>query len=269
MRVPQQILDSVAFVCTRAAPDGSFNFGGTAFFLSMASEAKAGARFCYLVTAKHNVQKAKDAGQLFISINTRDGAGGALEITQDWFYPEDEGIDVAVTPLHLDTERAEIKALRREDCLSEELAVKYDVRPGEDVAIVGLFTQHPGKTRNKPIVRRGCLAMVPPVPLRDGNTGFEYQAYLVEAHSMAGLSGSPALLAAWEPREVRGRFVEPRAFLMGLIRGHWKFSRGQWPPDPGEELNAGIAEVTPITEVLKVLDSDELVRLRRGALPRW
>lgn len=268
MRVPQQILDSVVFVCARSSTEQPFAFGGTAFFLSMESEAQAGARFCYLVTAKHNVQKAKAAGQLFISINTRDGGGGALEITQDWFYPEEEGIDVAVTPLHLDRERAEIRAFRREDCLTEELAVEYDVCPGEDVAMVGLFTQHPGKSRNKPIVRRGCLAMVPPVTLEDGNTGLEYHAYLVEAHSIGGLSGSPVLLSAWEPRDVRGRRVWPGISLMGLLRGHWKFSRGQWPPDPRDELNAGIAEVTPIADVLRLLDSDELVRLRRRSSPR-
>jgi hypothetical protein len=53
-------------------------------------------------------------------------------------------------------------------------------------------------------------------------------------------------------------------FLLGLIRGHWDQSEGDASYRAEREMfNTGIAKVTPVTEVLEVLDREELVRQRK------
>jgi hypothetical protein len=161
---------------------------------------------------------------------------------------------------------------------------------GEELFITGLFTGHTGKQRNLPIIRSGIIAAMPGEPLRD-DSGDEYMAYLAEVRSLGGLSGSPVFaivtrarhrqigdrvgllhrrsyLSNTESSESFGEMVDftSKVFLLGLVRGHWEFGQTgpiQFGVDVREKINAGIAIVTPIQEVMKLLDREDLVKERR------
>ena len=66
---------------------------------------------------------------------------------------------------------------------------------GDELITVGLFTQRHGAQKKIPIVRSGIIAAMPDEPFEDQNTGKPYHAYLVEARSIGGLSGSPVFVS--------------------------------------------------------------------------
>jgi hypothetical protein len=63
---------------------------------------------------------------------------------------------------------------------------------GDDIAIIGLYTSHYGIVRNQPIARFGNVSAIPSEPISTGRDNVI--GYLVEARSIAGLSGSPVFL---------------------------------------------------------------------------
>ena len=96
--------------------------------------------------------------------------------------------------------------------------------------------------------------MIPdePVPTKMGMT----EAYLIEARSIGGLSGSPAFV-----------YKRNRFYLLGLMHGHWDI-----PPENKNDfvdmdsfgsVNMGIAIVVPAKKILEVLNQPKLVELRR------
>lgn len=62
--------------------------------------------------------------------------------------------------------------------------------PGTEVFFVGRFLHHQGRERNHPTVRFGNIAQMPWEPVRTGR-GIRQEAFLVEARSESGYSGSP------------------------------------------------------------------------------
>lgn len=267
MRIQQHALDSVAFLCAKTST-GQFHFGGTAFFVSLASVTFPELRFIYLVTARHNLEKASRTGQLYVSMNIRGGGAGYLEVGGEWFFPESESSDVAVIPFLPDPNYFDYRPIPLSIALTQEHIREFQVRPGEDVAAVGLFTQHYGRERNLPVVRQGTIAMMPIEPLQDTNTGLYYDAFLIEMTSVGGMSGSPVFLQA-RPREVDGKTLRGRMFLLGVVRGHWDLRVGG-DGDSGRDsellqVNANIASVTPILDVLAVISSREVAKTRREA----
>jgi hypothetical protein len=124
--------------------------------------------------------------------------------------------------------------------------------------MTGLFAHLSGSERNLPIIRFGNIAMIPdePVPTRIGMI----EAYLIEARSIGGLSGSPAFVY----KRAQGRV---KLYLMGLMHGHWDI-----PPENKNDLaitdsfgsvNMGIAIVVPAKKILEVINHPELVAIRQ------
>src|SRR5436309_3387462 len=80
------------------------------------------------------------------------------------------------------------------------------IGPGDEVFMTGLFTRLEGRSRNIPIVRMGKVAMMPgeemlPDAKISGWRG-GIEAYLVEARSAGGMSGSPAFVRQTISHEV-------------------------------------------------------------------
>ena len=98
-------------------------------------------------------------------------------------------------------------------------------------------------------------------------TGLPYDAYLAEIRSIGGLSGSPVFVFIGSGRAYPRNLMGSKIFLLGLIRGHWDYKKKMEAIDFGdnelEAVNMGVATVTPIREVLTILNSPELVRERR------
>jgi hypothetical protein len=242
---------------------------GTAFFLALRS---AHAVHVYLVTAKHCVQRAEPFGHLAVRLNKNEGGSEVVRLPPTWHFAESEADDVAVqrfpseVVLAFDIQPFEIEVW----CLSDEVIEREGIGVGEDVIAIGLFTHRDGRHENRPIVRSGVIAAMPDEPLEDPRSGLEYDAYLVEIRSIGGLSGSPVIAMISPGREHQGKFSDQRTFwMLGLVRGHW-------PKDPvefadfgegegeGEQLNTGIAIVTPIQKAVEVImTTEELVKERK------
>jgi hypothetical protein len=109
---------------------------------------------------------------------------------------------------------------------------------------------------------------MPDEPVRTRTLG-AIDAYLVEARSVGGLSGSPVFLnlgivrpQSQEPgAELRFHTGQRTWYLLGVMHGHWEVEREEAAMDAftgAEYVNMGIAVVTPIREVLILLQTEPL-----------
>ncbi|MCH8063984.1 MAG: hypothetical protein IH861_15935 [Chloroflexi bacterium] len=112
----------------------------------------------------------------------------------------------------------------------------------------------------------GNIAMMPsePVPTKLGLI----DAYLIEARSIGGLSGSPAFVRETTRLGGIGAF-----HLMGLMHGHWDVPVEMVNDKAGDiedqaasqAVNLGIAIVVPAKKIMEVLNRTELVEMRAKA----
>jgi hypothetical protein len=112
---------------------------------------------------------------------------------------------------------------------------------------------------------------MPDEPLPDSKTGLAFRAYLIEARSIGGLSGSPvfAYLGLGRP-DKSGNVVigQTFLFLIGIIRGHWDHEEPKYGTSIDfikelEQVNMGMAVATPADELSKIIFGDTLVKARR------
>jgi hypothetical protein len=278
MRVPSEFLDSVGYVCVRRMIDGveRFDIGGTGFFVTVSSEAYPNERqYLYFVTAKHSVERASNIGSpLFVRVNTKDGRVIYVEIKRRWvFEPTNPGVDLAVVPFGREGEGAiplDFQPIPETSFAYGPAIVNLNIGVGDDLVIVGLFTQRHGIRQNYPIIRAGIIAAMPEENLVD-DSGEPYQAYLIEARSIGGLSGSPVIIILDDILRRPVRLGTPPSFhpiymLLGVVRGHWDMKkngeRSDFVDDELEQVNMGIAIVTPIQCLQYILHGEELVHMR-------
>jgi hypothetical protein len=237
---------------------GGASFIGTAFFVLIPSSI-AGSGFIYLVTARHVAEKLSN--NLFIKMNKKDGQSLLVQGKEaKWFtHPTDGSVDVAVLPWAPSLEEFDYKYIHADMLLSDKIIQTEGIGVGDEVFITGLFAHVRGSNRNLPIVRIGNIAMMPDevVPTELGNI----EAYLVEARSIGGLSGSPAFVRKTVPVGIGG------FYLLGLMHGHWEIpTRNKndllMNDDLSGKVNMGIAIVVPAKKILEVLYHPDLVKMR-------
>lgn len=281
MRIADDHIECVCFLCVKVpAPEGEMDFFiGTCFFMGVPS-AIAGRRFSYLVTARHVIEDAKAEGytEFYIRLNTKDGSSITAKLYDDWHYPDNPAIDVAVIPFGYRPPNIKVHTFPAEASVTDELIESEGIGLGDDLYMLGLFNQRWGEQRNIPIIRTGVIAAMPEEPFVD-DEGNLYEAYLVEMRSIGGLSGSPVFLYLdfWRNHPKSDEYdltkdMEWRFYLLGVVRGHWNLKRQDAAQDsyPAklenseiDRLNTGIAQVTPIDEVLKLLYGETLMKQRK------
>lgn len=269
MRVPDVVRECVVFIGTSEVDDCgqlTTKWRGTGFFVSVPSESNPNIAYIYLVTAQH-VARHVEASGLIIRVNTKDGKAESLPVPPNlvnwWYHPTDAHADVAAVPIGLSQERFQYITVPTSMFLTEEILQEGTLGVGDEVYITGLFRNMTGTTRNLPIVRIGNVAMMPSerVPTKYYDL---MNAYLIEARSLGGLSGSPVFIHT---------HVRPQMFLFGVMHGHWELSdtQGANPDtemhedfgDEGQKVNMGIAIVVPAVDILATLNQSELVEGRR------
>lgn len=270
MRIPDDLKKSVVFILREDKPD-TWNFVGTGFFVSKKMERIPGRSFAYLVTAKHVVVALK--GHRFaVRINKKEGGSELLIAETDglqWYDHPNHGespSDVSVIRMPIiQTDHLDFRAIPTEMFLKKE-EMETDVGAGDEVYIIGLFANLFGKERNSPLVRVGNIAMAPEDKVPTNDFG-DMEAYLIEARSLGGISGSPVF--TMPSKIVIGG--SKRLYCMGLVHGHWDIpiQLGQEiaPQDEvGESdvsnrnhgVNMGIAIVTPAFKILETIEHPEL-----------
>jgi hypothetical protein len=315
MQIPDEIRKSVAFLCFRT--NEGISLAGTVFFVVVGSQG-VGHSFGYAVTAKHvivNIQRNSVDGKVLIRMNMLSGPSRFIEVhSADWkFHPDDPSVDVAVLPFGMPPDTADFRAIPIEMAATDEVIQSDEIGVGDEVFLTGLFdigltqlnkisqaenhtvpvqnypqlrksyVNHHGRERNLPIIRNGNIALMPEEPVQTRDLG-PIDAYLVEARSIGGLSGSPVFVHFGAARFIDGRLRTslggPKFYWLGLMHGHFH------APLPGQDssiedlfsqeyVNMGIAIVIPVHKILEVINQESLVRarqqkndeLQKGTLP--
>jgi hypothetical protein len=285
MRVPDQVRKCVVFIGYKMA-DGSFRFAGSGLFFG---DDSVEPKYAYIITARHVIDWIREhlLIEVWLRVNTK--SGGCEWICTDlsrWICSEDPSLDVAIC-YGSPTETLDHMILHRHLALTPDIAQTLNVGVGSEVFITGLFANYAGDLRNVPIVRVGNLAAYPEerIPVR----GFrQMDAFLIEARSIGGLSGSPVFYHAhgshlgvfrpfapawlspipapqpWAEDDAKARGMIS-FYLMGIIHGHYNQKAiAENEPDAIrndiEELNTGIAIVVPVGKILSFIDDDRSKR---------
>lgn len=270
MWLPKQIVQCVAFLCVeeeKTEGEKQRIPKGTGFFVSIDVE-ETEVKHSYFVTAKHCVEGV-GMQTAWLRANRKDGAMTEIEMQNPkWFFHPDESVDVAVTPFEFEAEFDPLTIstemfLTAKDLESEAVGI------GNEVMITGLFSKYSGRKKISPVVRVGNIAMLPDEKIPTRKYG-DMDAYLIEARSIGGLSGSPTFFLS--PLSKGGLTIlgNPKLYLGGLIHGHWDTPVGE-TIDPllhdiqgGLQggINMGLAIVTPAIKIQQILDNPRLKEMR-------
>jgi hypothetical protein len=292
MRLNDDITQCLGFLVTKTTDEIP---EGTAFFLSVPSEAFPSAKYYYLVTARHVItdDRGKLIPKMFLRVNTKAGGRKDIRLDEEWICHRNKDIDVAVMPISAPSSEfewaynfyappgSEDSEGQRDNSLADQQVVdEWGIGIGDELRVVGLFSKRVGNKRNLPVVRSGIIAAMPEEPIeaqvmRGGKlVKITFDAYLAELRSIGGLSGSPVFVAVEKLRKGRNildGFVY-KFFLLGMIRGHWHYEKqssfitsAAVRPKDIEQVNMGMALVTPIADVLEVLydEKGKAMKLRK------
>jgi hypothetical protein len=223
----------------------------------------------YLVTARHMVALTRKYGVLLARVRLADGTTTYIPFTEESWH-EHSSTEVAVALLRIsspmDQTTIPIDAFELDTKVAE-----HRISIGDEVFFMGLFSEHPGKEHNQPIARFGNVALMPGerVQVDVGDSMARIRAYLIEARSSGGHSGSPAFV--YFPPDRFGNSISVSAevpiFFLGLVQGHYDIeSEVKLLGDVGQvKVNAGIAVVVPAQEIYELLMSDDVVAERDQA----
>jgi hypothetical protein len=244
--------------------------GGSGFLVGVMSR-HPNRGYVHLVTNRHVV----NGGHLVVRINTKSGGSGAIRTQFDEWVVSTED-DLAVLPFDPPAD-AQFQAVAIDLFLSEDCAIAgWPIWPGDEVFFYGRFITHDGRQRNKPVVRFGEISMLPDAdtPIRVGDE--DQIAFLVEARSLSGFSGSPAFVKLATTRLMDGghdkdEWIPSTMRLLGVDCAHvpiWKPAReapknsAASHKDIWVETNSGMAVVIPAWRLARLINDERLVRER-------
>jgi len=270
MLVPEAVRKCVVFICYESTK--GLSLAGTGFFVSVPSSIPE-RWYVYLVTAKHVIKRIEEKSidnRVSIRINQRDNKPSKLiysHLTGWKYHPTESNVDVAVLPWAPDSSVYDFRTLPSEMAVTKEVITKEGIGCGDEVFLTGLFGKHYGKQRNLPIIRIGNIASMPEEKVVTTELG-EIEAYLIEARSIGGLSGSPVFVHVSGLRKGTLRLGQEPIYWLGMVHGHYDLPELDSLDTMSEDnlvelvINMGIAIVIPSTKILEVLNQRELSEVR-------
>jgi hypothetical protein len=282
LRVSDDILKCVGYVYQQTHKDATGVYGdvwATGFFVSLpcvSPELKEHHRMHYFVTAKHVITDLQH-GDIFLTANKKTGgttSDFSVPEQRFWTHPTDNNADVAVVQIGIDP-TADIISVAVEDFGLPDRLEQWNIGIGDDVHAVGLFSAIPGNNSNTPIVRFGNIAMMPPEQIQT-DLGYT-DAYLIEARSIGGMSGSPVFVRRTIKQEVTttgGKsltvfYSGAGETLFGMAQSHWDIreediNKPSFVHDRKRGVNYGIAVVVPARKIYETLYSPALIEMRKA-----
>lgn len=271
MRVHDDLLNSVAFIA--GTLDGDHRILGTGFFLGLVTPSAItdieDSHHYYFVTAKHCILGATNVE---VRLNRHKDEPGLIRVDRPWFISEIA--DIAAIPLAPSQRVFSYLPIAERIALTDATIGEHRIGIGDEVLTVGLLFERAGQHRNLPIVRTGIIAAMPSEPIFDDELGQSYSGYLVEVRSTGGLSGSPVFVILEPGRVLPDRVIEINnpskqtiakyrtTFLLGVVRGFFPVAPEELPFEITEEMlkaiNTGITAVTPIQEVVALLNREDV-----------
>ncbi|HTJ50260.1 MAG TPA: serine protease [Cyclobacteriaceae bacterium] len=262
MKLPNDIKKCVVFIGIQKA-DQTIIIVGTGFIVydDVSNKDKS-----YLVTAKHVIEgiKGKGVDEAMVRMNLVDGTSQWYATTiKEWILNTDSNVDVAVFQTSGEKSWDHV-AYQLSASMTEKLIAENEIDVGDEVFIIGLFTHHHGRQKNIPIARIGNIAAL--AEEKTQTRDHLMDAYLIEARSIGGLSGSPVFVNLGSVRYVMGSVKQSTngsAFLlMGLIYGHYDVSSTNIDEAQEDQssvtdrVNTGIAIVTPVEKILETIQQN-------------
>lgn len=274
MQIPKEIRKGVVFLGYRD-DSGVEHFAGTAFYVSRTIAVGLG--FTYLVTARHVIDGIRNKGQepVLMRVNQTRGSAVWIETPIDHWTPHaDTSVDVAVKRTVI-IPGIDHNSIPIRNFVNDSIIKAENIGMGDEVFLPGLFLNHYGEDRNIPIIRTGNIAAMPEEKVTVTKLG-KIDAYLIEARSIGGLSGSPVYVHVEAVRYSDERmptaiYSGPGHYLLGLMHGHYD----QYWQSGKDKVNLGIAIVVPAAKILEVInqpiiksadDKDEKDWLEKGML---
>jgi hypothetical protein len=136
-------------------------------------------------------------GASIIRINTKDGKSRFLkyDAAQWQFIPNADDLSAIDLTDDLDLETDEIAAYPDRLFVTEKAIKNYKIGIGENTAMIGMLTNHPGQKQNHPAARFGNIALLASEdsPVRQPNKMLR-PTHLIDMRSRSGFSGSPVSL---------------------------------------------------------------------------
>jgi hypothetical protein len=270
VRVNEKIRKSVVFVGYESSR--GFVPYGTGFFCTLPDPNDSGFCWDFIATAQHVLNKIPNK-DVSIRVNRHDGDCRIIKCEYDIFLSRPE-VDIALMPFALGTDVYDFLCLP----LNREEAKKtfgfWEPGIGDEVCISGLYTSHYGATKNVPIIRVGHLAAMPD-ELVQTDIGY-VEGFLIEVHSIAGLSGSPVFVTPptlyWDEAKKQTMQLQENAHVpIGMLLGHHVIetkgdeifvpgfqSAVAGEPPPPNQKNTGIGVVVPMERFYEMVESETM-----------
>ncbi len=159
---------------------------GTAFFVTVSNA-------IYAVTAQHILDNSEEFGPLFVRLSTVNSYVDFEAPQSAWARHPSTDVAAIRVPV---PGNAAFRSIDQSMLLTDQMVLDHRVGAGDELFFTGLFSEHPGREKVQPIMRFGTISMMPhePIKVKDLRVASEIDAYLVEARSWGGHSGSPAFV---------------------------------------------------------------------------
>src|ERR1700730_10923690 len=225
----------------------------------------------YAVTHRHVL----DIGASIIQINTENGKSRQIETEpHEWFFiPDTDDLAVCdITDQINEQEDDIITYIAESTFLTKDFIESRDIGMGEDVFMIGLFIEHPGKGKNVPLGRFGNLSRLADEQSPVEQNGNLCPSHLVDMRSRAGCSGSPVFVyrTPFSDLSRNGAFtgqpVHPGDYFLKFLGVHcaqfpeeMTFRKAESRGDiikEGDKLmtNSSITVVIPAWQISKIID---------------
>jgi hypothetical protein len=253
---------------------------GTGFFVVVKDITKPDNAFGYLVTAKHILQDSRGQfySQVFIKLNKIKGGTDLLRLDlnqngRSWVFAlPNPNIDIAVVPALPNTAEYDFRAIPEEMIQSAKSFADLEIGDGSDIFFVSALQAYGTDEAIIPIARFGHIAWMQNRLLAwRPNSARPVQPtsiFLIEGQSSGGDQGAPVFLMPNPDDAIESFITESPTFkLIGVILGDYRDPAGtSTSAMPGSRQSLSIAAVAPSFYLYQIIFSDELKKMRSGAV---
>ncbi len=264
-RIDDRLLNSVVYLySSEKSANAGEKLGGSGFIAGVPSIKYQDKLYIYAVTNAHVIE----GGFITLRFNNTDGQFTVITTkSTDWEYHEDEGVDLAVCSIAIPSNIHIFPINIDKWFLTQDAINEFKVGIGDETFTIGRFINHEGEQKNLPSVRFGNISMMPYEPV--DYKGKTHEAFLIEARSIPGYSGSPVFvhILPYTARPTEGTYEHEELQKNMLISYHvWLLGIdcGVLPPRKSDnpQYNTSMMAVLPIWKLRELLFQSVFVQQR-------
>jgi hypothetical protein len=265
-RIDDRLLDSVIyFYASEKSANAGERLGGSGFVVGIPSNTYPGKLYIYAITNAHVIEE----GFTTLRFNNTEGQFVIVQTkVTDWEYHHDEGVDLAACSLTIPSNIYIFPINIEKWFLTPSAIDEFKIGIGDETFTVGRFINHEGEQKNLPSVRFGNISMMPYEPV--AYKGRTHEAFLIEARSIPGYSGSPVFvhLLPFTPRPTDATYQHEKLIEKMLASYHvWLLGIdcGVLPPRRADnpQYTTSMMVVLPIWKLKELLFLPRFIEQRK------